>query len=397
MRSGDAGSRLRIVVFGYVVRGPLAGFAWHHLQYVSGLVRLGHDAIFVEDSGDFPGCYDPTTGDVAADPGYGLRFLGDAAAACGIGARWAYFDAHKGEWHGPRGGEAVRFCAEADLLINLNDATPLRDWLARIPVRALIDTDPVFTQVAHLQDVGRRQAAAQHTVFFTFGENLGTEHSTAPDDGFPWQPTRQPIDLSLWVPGPPSPTGRWTTIMQWDSYPALVHAGVDYGMKSASFAAYRDLPQRVSEPLEMALGSPSAPREELQRAGWHLRNPLSVSGSLAVYRGYIAGSKGEFSVAKHGYVVPRSGWFSERTACYLASGRPAVVQDTGFSRLLPCGDGLLAFASPDEAAACLADASRRYPQHCVAARAIACEHFGSDRVLASLVERAMNVSTAVPA
>jgi hypothetical protein len=281
------------------------------------------------------------------------------------------------------------FCRSADLLIDLNDAVPLAPWLAAVPVRALIDTDPVFTQVAHRQNPARRAAAAEHTVFFTFGENLPARASTVPDDGFPWLPTRQPIDLALWPARPPQPAGPWTTIMQWDSYPALVDAGVDYGMKSASFAAYRDLPQHVGEVLEIALGSASAPRAALEHAGWRLADPLAVSRTLAGYADYIAASKGELSVAKHGYVVSGSGWFSERSACYLASGRPVVVQDTGFSRFLPCGEGLLAFSSPEEAGACLDDASRRYGRHCAIARELAREHFAADRVLADLVERAL--------
>lgn len=396
MRPVDASQRLRIVVFGYIVRGPLAGFAWHHLQYVTGLLRLGHDAIFVEESGDTPGCYDPQKGGVAADPTYGLRFIADAFTACGIGDRWAYFDAHTRNWHGPRRADVVDFCRQSDMLINLNDAEPLRDLLAGVPVRVLIDTDPVFTQVAHLQRPERRAAAAGHTAFFTFGENLPVGASGIPDDGLPWQATRQPIDLRLWAPSPGRPDGRWTTIMQWDSYPAVVHAGVSYGMKSASFGGYHDLPRRVSDPLEIALGSSSAPRRELEQGGWRLRDPLSVSDALSVYREYIGQSKGEFSVAKQGYVVSSSGWFSERTACYLASGRPAVVQDTGFSRFLPCGEGLIAFRSQHEAAAGLEDARIRYPRHCSAAREIACEYFDSNRVLARLVERAMSPSAPRP-
>jgi hypothetical protein len=249
MRTRDASGRLRIVVYGYIVRGPLAGFAWHHLQYVSGLVGLGHDAIFVEDSGDFAGCYDPSTGTVGADPAYGLRFIAESFTAAGIGGRWAYYDTHADAWHGPRAGDAVAFCRDADILINLNDATPLRPWLAAIPARALIDTDPVFTQVAHRENPARRAAAAAHTSFFTFGENLPAGASAVPDDGFAWQATRQPIDLNLWAVRAPQPAGAWTTIMQWDSYPALVHGGIAYGMKSASFAPYRDLPRMVAEPL----------------------------------------------------------------------------------------------------------------------------------------------------
>ena len=380
---------LRIVVYGYVVRAPLGGFAWHHLQYVSGLLRLGHDVVFVEDGSDPAGFYNPQLDAMNSDPSHGLHFIEDACNGCGIGGRWAFFDAITDTWHGPRSADIVDFCATADLLINLNDPAPLRPWLATIPVRALIDTDPVFMQVRNLQDSARHADAAQHNVFFTFAENLPAARSTIPPDGFPWQPTRQPIDLALWQMKPPSSEARWTTVMQWDSYKSVSHGGVDYGMKSAGFADYSDLPSRTHETLEIALGSGTAPKDELVEAGWRIADPIEVSRTPWTYRDYLESSKGEFSVAKLGYVSAYSGWFSERTACYLACGRPAVVQDTGFSSFLPTGEGLLPFRTCAEAVTQLDNASHDYARHCTAAREIAREYFAAETVLSDLVSRAM--------
>jgi hypothetical protein len=186
------------------------------------------------------------------------------------------------------------------------------------------------------------------------------------------------------TPGPAD--GRFTTVMQWDSYPPREHGGRRYGMKSDSFAPYLDLPARTGRAFEIALGSESAPRDRLRAHGWMLRDPLEVTRDPWTYQRYLRESRAEFSVAKHGYVAARSGWFSERTAAYLASGRPALVQDTGFSAWLPAGAGLLPFSSPDEAAAGAEEIDRRYAFHCRAAREVAEQCFGADAVLGDLLE-----------
>jgi hypothetical protein len=379
----------RVVVLSYVVRGPLGGMAWHHLQYVLGLARLGCDVFFAEDSDDYPSCYDPDRGYVDRDPAYGLRFAAEAFGRLGLGQRWAYHDAHTARWLGPGTGGALGAFASADLLLNVSGVNPLRPWARPVPARALIDTDPVFTQVRHLTDSPARALAGGHTAFFTFGENIPTGRSRIPADGFPWQATRQPIVLDVWpvTTGPES--APFTTVMQWDSYPARTYQGQRFGMKADSFAPYLDLPSQARGPFELALGSASAPRDLLRERGWAVRDPLAVTCDPWAYQRYLAGSKAEFGVAKHGYVEGRCGWFSERSAAYLASGRPVVVQETGFSDWLAAGEGVLAFGSPEEAAAAVAEVGRRYELHCRQARAIAEEFFDARRVLARLVEQAL--------
>ena len=195
-----ANSRLRVVVLGYLVRGPLGGLAWHHLQYVLGLARLGHDVVFLEDSDDFPSCYNPiTNARASADPSYGLVFTTQTFERIGLGGCWAYYDAHTAQWLGPMAAGARDFCGTADLCLNLSGMNPVRPWLEGIPVRALIDTDPAFTQIRHLTDPEARERARQHTAFFTFGENLPARRSTIPDDGLPWRATRQPVVLDAWL------------------------------------------------------------------------------------------------------------------------------------------------------------------------------------------------------
>jgi hypothetical protein len=264
---------------------------------------------------------------------------------------------------------------------------PLRPWLQQVPIRVLIDTDPLFTQVRHLTEPEALSRAQRHTHFFSFGENIARGTSAVPADGLPWQATLQPVVLDAWpVTGGP-PRGAFTTVMQWDSYPAREFAGQRYGMKAESFAPYEDLPARVNERLELALGSPNAPRARLAQAGWIIHDPLEVTRDPWSYQRYIRKSKAEFSVAKHGYVSSRTGWFSERSAAYLASGRPVVVQETGFSEWLPPGCGVVTFHTPEEAAGGIQEVSANYERHCAAARSVAEKYFDARRVLTDLLNK----------
>lgn len=389
MPSTPSTQRLRIIVLGYIVRGPLGGLAWHHLQYVMGLARLGHDVYFVEDSGDSEWCcYDPVRDVTDTDPAYGLQFAAAAFTRVGLGTRWAYYDAHARRWCGPAAASAPEVCATADVVLNVSGVNPLRPWLAAIPCRVFVDTDPVFTQIRHLADPEARALAAQHTAFFSFGENIGTAGCTVPADGFAWQPTRQPVVLDAWPVTPPPADGKFTTVMQWDSYPARTYDGRHYGMKSASFMPYLDLPRRLGPIFDLAVGSATAPRDLLREHGWVVRDSREPTRDPWTYQRYIQTSAAEFGVAKHGYVVTRSGWFSERSASYLASGRPVVAQDTGFSQWLDTGTGVVPFGTPDEAAAAIDRVRGAYAAQARAARELVEAQFDARTILPRLLEGA---------
>lgn len=374
-----------MIVLGHVVRGPVGGMAWHHLQYVLGLARLGHDVYFLEDSQDHAACYDPDRDAMGTDPGYGLRFASRAFEQLGLGDRWSYWDAHAAAWLGSAADRALELCRTADVLLDMSGKNPARPWFARIPHRVLVDTDPAFTQIRHLQDPGAGRRAWHHTAFFSFGENLANGGSRIPDDRLPWRATRQPIVLEQWPVTKAPATASLTTVLVWDSYAAREHDGIRYGMKSQSFEPYLDLPSRVEHAFVLAAGGPTLPKARLRDHGWQLRDPLATTRTLDDYRSFLQQSWAEFSVAKHGYVVSRSGWFSERSAAYLASGRPVVVQDTGFSSWLPCGEGVLAFDDPEGAVAAIEALAADHPGHCAQARAVAETYFDSDRVLSRLL------------
>lgn len=389
-------SSLRVVVLGYLVRGPIGGLAWHHLQYAAGLHHLGHDVLFVEDSGDYPACVHLEDREVDTDPEEGLAFAGQALARLGLEERWAYHDAHRNCWRGPAASRAEAFCRSADIVINISAINPLRDWWAGAPIRALIDTDPVFVQVRHIRSEEGRAYAQAHNAFFTFAEKYGQSDCTVPHDGFPWRPTRQPVVLDEWPLQPLPQSPLFTTVMQWDSYRTVEYEGVNYGMKSHAFDPYIDLPAHSVIPLELAIGGNSNPPvNKLRQSGWRIRDPHDFNQNPWDYQHYIYNSSGEFSIAKQGYVISHSGWFSERSANYLAAGRPVILQDTGFSDMLPTGMGLLTFETPQEAAQILHQVQNDLPHHSEAARAIAEDCFDSRIVLSRLLEQAMD-SARVP-
>ena len=224
-------------------------------------------------------------------------------------------------------------------------------------------------------------------MFFSFGENVARQCCAIPNDGLPWQPTRHPIFMDYWPVSPGQPKGQLTTVMLWDSYGSVEYQGVRYGMKSDLFKPLLELPGLAGPIFELAVGGPAAPRDLLASKGWKVRDPLEVASDPWTYRRYIQQSKAEFTAAKHGYVISRSGWFSERSAAYLASGRPVVTQETGFSEWLEAGFWRsFPFTTSDEAIAAIEDLDRRYEHHCRRAREIAVDYFDARKVLQHLVD-----------
>jgi hypothetical protein len=377
---------VRIVVLGYLIRGPMGGLAWHYLQYLSGLAALGHDVYYLEDAPDDVECLDPRSFTTSDDPSYGLAFTAAAFQRLDLGDRWGYRDVRNGQWTGPLAGRIDEIRRTAEIVLNVSAVNAI-DALADVPVRVFIDTDPAFTQIQHLTEPSRRAFALRHNAFFTFGEEIPAGRSTVPSDGLPWQPTRQPVDLDVWpvVPGPER--GCFTTVMIWNSYAPVAYGGRRFGMKSDSFAPYLDLPRRVTPCLEIAAHQRNAP-PSLAGHGWRLSDP-GVTIDPWAFRDYIRSSRAEFSVAKHGYVAGRTGWFSERSANYMASGRPVILEDTGFSSWLRADAGVVPFTNPDGALEAIERVNADYARHSRAAREIAAEYFDARRVLSHLIERAM--------
>ncbi len=387
--------RGKIVLLHFVGQMPLAGIAWQAANYLVGLAKLGYDAWYVEDHGTNP--YDPRISSVVMDCSYNVAYLRTAMERVGLAEHWAYWDAINDVYHGMSRDQVRRLYAEADGLINLCGAARLREEHLRCPVRMMVDTDPVYEQIKYAKaDPAARAYVDAHTHFFTYGANLGSDACTVPLCGVPWRPTRPPVDLDLW-PAAPSVIGAgeppcFTTIATWENRGKNIEfEGADYlWSKHVNFLRFLELPRwRPQTCFEMAMLPPDeAVHREVEGAGWHLVDPRPISADMGRYQAFIAGSRGEFTVAKDIYVRPNSGWFSDRAVCYLASGRPVVTMRTGFTTYCPAGDGLFDYATQDEAVAAVDAIAADYPRHSRAAREIAGEYFAADRVIADLLAAA---------
>jgi hypothetical protein len=370
---------MKILFAGIIARYPFGGVTWCSLMYLLGLRALGHEVFYIEDTGEC--VYDPVQNTRATDPSYGTSYINAALDPYGLGDRWSFVN-YDGRYHG-RSVEDVRlYASDADLFINLSGGSWFwRDEYLRIPRKIFIDSDPAFTQLAIAK------AEPWYVAFFerfdhlfTFGSDIGTDRSPVPTGAFTWHKTWQPVTLADWRTTRP-PRDRFTSVMTWQ-----IESFTDVGgNKDQEFLRFIDLPSRTSQRFELAI---NGPQQLLRERGWDTVDAMSVSRTPAAYRDFIHRSKAEFGVAKHTYVATRSGWFSDRTECYLAAGRPALVQDTGWTDHLPSGRGLLAFATLDDALAGIDDLNRHYEQHAKAAVDLASAHFDSTMLLTRLIEQA---------
>jgi hypothetical protein len=383
-------SSLRIIVTGLIAQYPLGGMTWHYLQYVLGLARLGHDVYYLEDTGAGP--YNPREGGVVKDCAFNVEYLAGVMMRFGLADRWAYRFSVRPQWFGLSDEKRAAVIQSADLLINVSGMLERPEDYRQVRRLVYIDTDPVFNQVKLARgQVEFRKLVEAHDVHFSFGERLS---ETVPATEYFWHPTRQPIVLSEWRPAQPR-RDVFTTIMNWTaSKNPLVYHGQTYGQKDVEFTRFLDLPTRVAPTvLEIAVNAGKrrqAPLDLLTSKGWRVVDPEKVCLDLDSYRNYIESSMAEWSVAKNGYVQGRSGWFSERSACYLAASRPVIVQDTGFSTIFPVGEGIVPFTTMDEAVAAINEVEGNYARHARAARALAEEYFDSDKVLNPLIEKALS-------
>ncbi len=382
-------SRGKVIVLHFVGQMPLAGIAWQAMHYVLGLERLGYEAWYIEDGGANP--YDPRVNSVVMECDYNVGYVKTMMESHGLGDRWAYWDAINDVYHGLSRERVRALYREADALINLCGATRLRDEHMACPVRIMIDTDPVYEQIKYAQaDPAAREYLDAHTHFFTYGENIGAADCPVPLSGVKWRPTRPPVIPELWPVDGRQPE-CFSTIATWENKGKNIEfGGASYvWSKHVNFLRFLDVPKRSRQCFTMAMLPPdTAVEAEVAGQGWRLTDPRPVSAGMAAYGDFIRSSRGEFTVAKDIYVRPNSGWFSDRSVCYLASGRPVITMRTGFSKFYPVGAGLFEFSTVDEIIAALDAINGDYAKHSAAARAVAAEYFASDPVVSRLLVEA---------
>jgi len=381
--------KLRLVVLGMMGRCPFGGQTWLYLNWLLGLRKLGHEVWYIEDDTVWP--YDPERDSITDDCSYAVRHIASCMERIGSPDTWGFRAAYRAEeCYGITGAQLDELYRTCDALLNIVGATDLRKEHLAAPLRVYVECDPVIAELQLANgDNHTATALANHHAIVTYGENFGAGDCRVPIDGRSYGKTRQPVDLDLWPMAYEPEAPFFTTIGNYrQTGNDVVYGGEVYRWsKHYEWEKFLTLPRRTPQPFELAMfPNDLADREKLQAHGWRLVPPFRMSLDIfGAYPAYFRSSRAEFTVAKDMNVRLRSGWFSERDACYLASGKPVVAQDTGFGNILPTGAGLFSFTTLEEAVAAIEQINRDYRRHCLAARAIAEEYFEAGKVATRLL------------
>jgi hypothetical protein len=386
--------RKRIVVMGFMGGIPIAGVIWQHIHYIVGLQRLGHDVYYIEDSARIP--YNAQTFDTSNDYTYAAQVLAQLAHEFGFENRWAFCARYLPEkpTAGLRLPRIQQLYREADAILNICGTQEFNEDLLKSASILYIESDPGVEQIKVDKKIRSTiDYLGQHRALFTFGENIGTNRFPVPLHGLKWLPTRQPVVSDLWkTMRAPAATAVFTSIANWSTsgLKDIEWRGEKYlWSKSREFLRFVAAPKRSGEPFELATDiKEEKTREKFVDNGWRFRGPHEMSVDYWQYRDYIRRSKGEFTVAKDQYVRLHTGWFSDRSACYLAAGRPVITQQTGFTDHYGNEGGLFAFRTLGEIAEAVREINADYKKHSRAARAVACEIFEAEKVVGDLLDRA---------
>ncbi len=379
----------RIVVVGTLASDPYAGMAWMHMQIVAGLHSLGHEVYYFETTSAWP--YDPVQQTRVCESDYSVRYLAKVAESFGLADRWAYRRSYGDKaWFGLERTRAEELLAHADVVLNVAGATRFAEEGLEVGRLVYFGTDPVIHEIAFANGVEDiRTLIEEHHEFVTYGENIGSPDCPLPSFSPLRARTRQPVLLDVWKDGGPR-RSEFTTVCNWrqDGRDVVFRGETYFWSKHHEFLKFIDLPKRLRQRLELAMGLTNidpAVRRMLRSHGWRLIDAHPFTMDPWPYRDYVLASRGEFTVAKDQNVRLRSGWFSERSACYLAAGRPVITQDTGFDKFIPTGEGLFAFNTMDDILTAFEAISSDYARHSRAARALAEEYFGAETVLTKLL------------
>jgi hypothetical protein len=384
----------RIVVMGFMGSMPIAGVIWQHIHYIVGLQRLGHRVYYIEDSARLP--YNPETFEVGEEFDYAASVLKHLSREFNFQENWGFCARYRKDLPtaGLSLGKIRELYREADAVLNVCGTQEFNDDLLESDRILYVESDPAVEQIKIDQGVNSTaQYLRRHHALFTFGENVGTNRFPVPAHGFKWLPTRQPVVTDLWqTRRRPGRAAVFTSVANWSTsgLKDITWRGEKYlWSKSREFLRFVAAPKKANETFELATDiKEAATRAKFEKNGWRLVSPVQLSVDYWLYRDYIRHSKGEFTVAKDQYVRLNTGWFSDRSACYLAAGRPVIIQETGFSEHYGSGRGLLAFRSLPEIVEAVRMINADYEKHSRAAREIAREVFEAEKVVGSMLDRA---------
>lgn len=384
----------KIVVLGFMGNCPIAGVIWQAIHYIVGLQRLGHDVYYIEDTSRVP--YDPVAYTLTEDTTYVGKVLAQLADEFGFAGKWAFSPRYRSreETLGPLSRAQVNdLYRDADALLNICGSHELNEDLLLSNRLVYVESDPGVEQIkVDKGDKGTIDFLSRHCALFTFGENIGRLEFPVPLHGFTWLPTRQPVVLDLWkTSAPPAPGATFTSIanLATGGKKDIEWRGETYiWSKLPEFERFRLAPEKAGEDFELATNFKEPElAARFHGARWRSISPDPMSVAYHDYGAYVQQSKGEFTVAKDQYVRLNTGWFSDRSACYLAAGRPVITQQTGFTRLYGGNEGLFSFENVDDVVAAVKSINADYARHSRAAKEIALEWFDSDKVVGSMLDR----------
>lgn len=371
----------RIVFGSWMFRYPLGGNLSWALQYLVGLKDLGHDVYFVEKWAYENSCYDPRKKVMSNDCSYGLKVVSELLSSFGLKNKWCFVE--KGEiYHGLSKQEINEVFRTCDLYIESGAHGSWNEESSSATSRVFIDVDPGYTHIKFYNALLGGGSLPVFDHYYTIGKNVGKKGNIIPTSGINWRYIYNPVNAKLFTRTLPPANAPYSTIMNWKSYDNVKYKGITYGQKDIEFEKFMVLPQLISAPLEVAVsGLDEAKAAVLQHNGWSINSAQEVTITFDSFRRYLDDCKGEFSVCKNVYTATCSGWFSDKSAAYLGSGRPVIVQETGFSKHLPVGEGLFAVNNVEEAKIAIEKVESDYKWHCKKAVEIASEYFEARKVL----------------
>jgi len=361
-----------IIVGSWMFRYPLGGNLSWCLQYLVGFRNLGHDVYFVEKCGYADSCYDPDKEVMGNDCTYGIKIVSELLKRFGFEEKWCFVE-HNGQYNGLSRQKINEVFQRADLFIDMGTHGFWLEECSPTTLKVFIDGEPGYTQIKMSNRLENVEALIEYDIYFTFGKNIGMINNPIPTNGINWEFIYNPVVTSLFPISLPPAKAPYSTIMNWKAHETIKFRDQEFGQKDIEFPKFIDLPKLAWVPMEVAVSGRNIPIKKLEENGWVVKVGKNVTRTYDSFMHYISCCRGEFSVCKKVFVANDSGWFSDRSAAYLASGRPVIMQDTGFSKHLPVGDGLFAVKTKIEALEAFEKIEENYIKHSRRAREIACD------------------------